>query len=94
VTIPSDLLTALLGPAEPELTCEECFEQLDHYVDLELAAVDADCVVPGMRAHMPAARPVARITRACSSSPAPKAGCAGHSRGQAASATDHAPSRP
>jgi anti-sigma factor RsiW len=47
-----DLLAALLGPAEPELSCEECFEQLDRYVDLQLAAADADRAVPGMRAHL------------------------------------------
>jgi anti-sigma factor RsiW len=52
VTYRRDLIGALLGPAGPELSCEECFEQLDRYVDLELAAVDADCVVPGMRAHL------------------------------------------
>jgi len=47
-----ELIVALLGPAGPELTCEECFEQLDRYVDLELAAADADRAVPGMRAHL------------------------------------------
>jgi anti-sigma factor RsiW len=47
-----DLLAALLGPGEPELTCEECFEQLDRYVDLELVGADADRAVPGMRAHL------------------------------------------
>jgi hypothetical protein len=49
------LIAALLGPAEPELTCEECFEQLDRYVDLQLAAdptADADRAVPGMLAHL------------------------------------------
>ena len=46
------LIAALLGPAEPELTCEECFEQIDRYVDLELAGADADRAVPGMRAHL------------------------------------------
>jgi hypothetical protein len=48
------LIAALLGPAEPELTCEQCFEQLDRYVDLELelATADADRAVPGMRAHL------------------------------------------
>jgi hypothetical protein len=47
------LIAALLGPAGPELTCEECFERLDRYVDLELAAAaDADRAVPGMRAHL------------------------------------------
>jgi hypothetical protein len=46
------LLRALLGPAGPELTCEECFEQLDRYVELELAGSDADQEIPGMRAHL------------------------------------------
>lgn len=46
------LIAALLGPAEPELTCEECFEQLDRYVDLKLARADADHAIPGMRAHL------------------------------------------
>jgi hypothetical protein len=46
------LIAALLGPTGPELTCEECFEQLDSYVDLELAAADADRAVPGIRAHL------------------------------------------
>jgi hypothetical protein len=46
------LLAALLGPEGPELTCEECFEQLDHYVELELAGAEADAAVPGMRAHL------------------------------------------
>jgi hypothetical protein len=48
----SELLSRLLGPAGPELTCEECFEQLDRYVDLEVAGADADALVPGMRAHL------------------------------------------
>jgi hypothetical protein len=46
------LLRALLGPAGPELSCEECFEQLDRYVELELAGSNADEAVPGMRAHL------------------------------------------
>lgn len=46
------LLGRLLGPAPPELTCEECFEQLDRYVELELEGNDADGAVPGMRAHL------------------------------------------
>ncbi len=45
-------LRRLLGPAGPEITCEECFEQLDRYVELELAGRDPDAAVPGMRAHL------------------------------------------
>jgi hypothetical protein len=46
------LIGRLLGPAEPELTCERCFEELDRYVELELAGADADAAIPGMRAHL------------------------------------------
>jgi hypothetical protein len=42
----------LLGPAEPELLCDECFEKLDEYVELELAGAPADDRIPGMRAHL------------------------------------------
>jgi anti-sigma factor RsiW len=46
------ILERLLGPAEPELMCDECFEKLDQYVDLELKGGAADDQVPGMRAHL------------------------------------------
>jgi hypothetical protein len=42
----------LLGPAGPEVGCDECFEQLDHYVELELAGRDADAELPGLHAHL------------------------------------------
>jgi hypothetical protein len=45
-------LALLLGPAGPELSCEQCFDQLDRYVELELAGAEADQHVPGMRAHL------------------------------------------
>jgi hypothetical protein len=45
-------LERLLGPAGPELTCDQCFEMLDEYVDLEATGSDADARVPGMRAHL------------------------------------------
>jgi hypothetical protein len=47
-----DTIKALLGPPGPELTCDRCFEELDRYVDLELAGRDADREVPGMGAHL------------------------------------------
>jgi hypothetical protein len=46
------LVRRLLGPAEPELGCDECFEELDHYVDVAATGADADEAVPGMRAHL------------------------------------------
>ena len=45
-------LGRILGPAEPELLCDECFEKLDQYVELELQGRAADERVPGMRAHL------------------------------------------
>ena len=42
----------LLGPAGHEIGCEECFQRLDEYVDLELRGADADARVPGMRNHL------------------------------------------
>lgn len=42
----------ILGPAGPELLCEECFELIDVYVDLELSGALADERIPGMRAHL------------------------------------------
>jgi hypothetical protein len=46
------LLSRLLGPAEPEVSCEECFERLDEYVEVELAGGDPEPAVPGMGAHL------------------------------------------
>ena len=48
----SDTIKRLLGPAEPELLCDECFERIDEYVDLELHGSAADEQIPGMRAHL------------------------------------------
>ena len=45
-------LGRLLGPADPEVGCDECFDQLDRYVELELAGKDADAAIPGLRAHL------------------------------------------
>ena len=47
-------LGQLLGRSEPEVGCDECFEELDRYVELELAGADADAAVPGLRAHLAA----------------------------------------
>ena len=48
----TDAVGRLLGPAELEIGCDECFELLDRYVELELAGADADAAVPGLRAHL------------------------------------------
>ncbi len=46
------ILKRLLGPADPELLCDECFDNLDEYVELELRGQPADELIPGMRAHL------------------------------------------
>ena len=46
------MLGRVLGPVGPEVTCEQCFELLDQYVDLEHAGADADARLPGMQAHL------------------------------------------
>lgn len=49
---PDRLVKRLVGPAGPELTCEQCFDQLDRYVELQLADARADHEIPGMHAHL------------------------------------------
>lgn len=49
---PEGLLARVLGPSEPELSCEQCFAELDRYVELTLSGEDADARLPGMRAHL------------------------------------------
>jgi hypothetical protein len=46
----------VLGPSGPEVTCQECFELLDEYVDLALAGQDADRRLLGMREHLEGCR--------------------------------------
>lgn len=45
-------MKGLLGPEAPELFCDECFEKLDRYVELELQGDVADQEIPGMRPHL------------------------------------------
>ena len=46
------VLGALLGPGVSELGCDECFDQLDRYVEAEVAGGDPEAAVPGLRAHL------------------------------------------
>ena len=46
------LADGLLGPEEPEVGCDDCFAELDRYVELELAGQDPDAHFPGLRAHL------------------------------------------
>jgi hypothetical protein len=45
-------LGRLLGPAGHEVGCDVCFDELDRYVELEVAGHDADAAIPGLRAHL------------------------------------------
>ena len=45
-------LGRLLGPAQPEVDCDTCFDELDRYVELELAGANVDDAIPGLRAHL------------------------------------------
>ena len=47
-----DTIKRLLGPSEAEILCDECFEKLDEYVELELRGASADEAIPGMRPHL------------------------------------------
>ena len=49
---PEGALGRLLGPAGPEIGCDQCFDQLDGYVESELAGRDADVEFPGLAAHL------------------------------------------
>ncbi len=45
-------LRRILGTPARELSCEECFELLDVYVDVESSGADAASAMPGMRPHL------------------------------------------
>jgi hypothetical protein len=48
----NEALGRLLGPDGPEVDCDVCFDQLDRYVELEVAEADANAAIPGLRAHL------------------------------------------
>ena len=48
----SDDVQSLLGHQGDDIGCDGCFDELDRYVELELAGQDADAAIPGMRAHL------------------------------------------
>lgn len=49
---PGAWLERLLGPVAPQVSCEECFAEIDRYVELEAAGVDAAAAAPRMKAHL------------------------------------------
>ena len=59
------ILKRVLGPADPELLCDECFEKLDEYVDLELRARRRTSRFRVCGHTSKAVQPAARNTQAC-----------------------------
>ena len=49
---PRRAVERLVGPAGPELGCDECFELQDTYVELELAGAPVADQMPLMSAHL------------------------------------------
>jgi hypothetical protein len=49
---PRVLAERLIGPDGPDLSCEECFEALDAYVERELGGEEAGAAMPAMRVHL------------------------------------------
>ena len=45
-------LAKLLGRDGYDIGCDACFDELDRYVELELAGADAERAIPGMRLHL------------------------------------------
>jgi hypothetical protein len=52
MTEKGERLERLLGQPGPDIGCDECFERLDEYVELELRGEDAEARIPGMGAHL------------------------------------------
>jgi len=50
--LPSEFAIRIAPPGERKRGCEVCFEELDRYVELEVAGQDADAAIPGLRAHL------------------------------------------
>jgi hypothetical protein len=46
------VLVRLLGTGEHAVDCDECFDQLDRYVEAEQARQPVDELFPGLRAHL------------------------------------------
>ena len=46
------IVRRLLGPAEPQVLCDECFDRLDAYVERELRGAGPDENMPRLRAHL------------------------------------------
>jgi hypothetical protein len=48
----TELFQRLLGPTGHQVDCEQCFELVDQYVELELVGIEAGTLMPGLRTHL------------------------------------------
>jgi hypothetical protein len=48
----TELIKRLLGPTGYELGCQECFELVNEYAELELVGIEAGTLIPGLRTHL------------------------------------------
>jgi hypothetical protein len=46
------LLRAIADTRETEIGCDECFEQMDHFAEMELSGMDAGSVMPLVSDHL------------------------------------------
>jgi hypothetical protein len=47
-----ELVERLLGPAGFQLSCQECFELINEYAELELVGIEAGTLIPGLHTHL------------------------------------------
>jgi hypothetical protein len=47
-----ELIERLLGPAGYQLNCQECFELVNEYTELELVGIEVGTLIPGLRTHL------------------------------------------
>jgi len=46
------VVRAVVGTAQDELSCDECMDQLDRFVEMELAGRDAAAAFPSVASHL------------------------------------------
>lgn len=49
---PRELVERLLGPTGYQVDCQECFELVNEYAELELAGIEPGTLIPGLRTHL------------------------------------------
>jgi hypothetical protein len=47
-----ELVERLLGPTGYQLDCQECFELVNEYAELELVGIEPGTLIPGLRTHL------------------------------------------